>query len=212
MTEGFRFEPQSRGHSTPNLDLRFAFWAAAWRITLGVFLVREALFFWKSLRSPRGISAGLARAFFKVPESLFVAAAAGLGAALLLWLFVRLLTEPRIRRWLTPRGENSFATPYAFRLSPGERAEAEWPARRWVGGRSWRAGVLVLTDRALVLPSRLGWRALVGRPRPRLPEFVGSSPRLGGFPGAMSPACPIAWPIDAASRPRRSPCSTPNPS
>lgn len=180
MTDGFRFEPRSQGFSTRNLDLRFTFWAAAWRIALGVFLVREFLFYWKAQRLPMEISARLARVFFKVPESLFVAGASALGASLLLGVFVKVLTGPRIARWLAPRGEGSFAMPYAFRLAPGERVEAEWPGRQWVGGRSWRAGSLVLTDRRFWFFPH-SWDAepwSVGRDR--LPEFLGrlAAPRL----------------------------------
>lgn len=180
MTDGFPFEPRGRRFSTRNLDLGFTFWAAAWRIALGVFVVREFLFYWKSLRLPMEMPARLTRVFFKVPESLFVAGVSGLGASLLLWGFVKILTEPRIRRWLEPRGDNSFAMPYAFRLAPGERAEAEWPGRRWVGGRSWRAGVLVLTNRRLWFFPHAWDDEPWSADRHRLPEFLGqiAPPRL----------------------------------
>lgn len=176
MTDGPPSEPRGRHFSTRNLDLGFTFWAAAWRIALGVFVVREFLFYWKSLRFPIEMPARLTRLFFKAPESLFVATVSGLGASLVLWGFVKVLTEPRIRRWLEPRGENSFAMPYAFRLAPGERTEAEWPGRRWVGGRSWRAGLLVLTNQRLWFFPHAWDDEPWSVDRQRLSEFLGQLP------------------------------------
>jgi hypothetical protein len=142
-------EPSVVSNPPRLLRLRFAFGAAVWRIALGVFLVRELIFF---VRVGRFVGLDvlkrIAFVLYKVPESLFVALVSALVVAIFLELVVRVLTQPRVRRWLQPRCGHSFAMPYAFRLEASERVVSEWPARRRLR-RGWQAGTLVLTDRRL---------------------------------------------------------------
>jgi hypothetical protein len=163
------------------LELQLNARAAFSRLALTVFLVREYWVLTRTWRFPNWpTTRRIAKLIQQVPESALIAGGVALAGVIILSLIVRWFTRPRMAYWLQPR-DDSFATPYAFRLNSSERVEAEWPARRRQG-QSWRPGTLVLTN------ERLGFFPFAWDEEPWTAPRKNLALVLG-----TTPAPPISW-------------------
>ena len=130
--------------------LRIALLAVFWRVFLVTFAIQQFTAFNKSRHQLRLASPGQKfEAFLDfTPYALVLALLIAALAAVGLDLLARFVLRPMLGLWYHPGPGVPEATPLAFLLETGETALDACPARRRAA-RGWRAGTLVLTDRAL---------------------------------------------------------------
>jgi hypothetical protein len=172
--------------------LRIAVAAVFWRVFLVTFAIQQFTAFHKTRHQLRLATPGQKfEAFldftpYALVLGLLVAALVAVGTDLL----ARFVLRPLLARWYHPGPGLAEATPLAFHLDTGETALAACPARIR-SARGWRAGTLVLTDRALAYYPREWdaepWRA--GRPEVRglrvEPDRAALGSFLLGMPGRL---------------------------
>ncbi len=116
------------------------------RLAVYFFVLREAyvwVFRMRRMRARLGVR--LVRFLFwkwATPHSVLYALLFAAAATTLLYLFVRLVLEPRVRAWLTPWTDGSAGL---FHVAANERVLASSPGRR-KAGRRWTPGTLVRTN------------------------------------------------------------------
>lgn len=134
--------------------VRLAFGAFLWR-SFALLAVLMELALWVMIRRrARGFPRRFRLAWLigYTPQTLFLAFFLAAVLTLAVDLFVRLVVDRLLRRWLSPitdrEDEDQAGRGYGFHLAATERVAASLPARKLGRGRSV-PGSLVLTDRTL---------------------------------------------------------------
>ena len=148
MTE---FSPPSETQPPIRLAFGFVFWRLMLYLTAMVGIA-VALAIHRRVPLPQAVAVFI----WWIPSILALAFSWAALGTVLLALIVRLFIAPRMRRWQSPRIDES-TTQFAFHLEPHERECESSPCRLLDGGRLGSPGRLVLTDRRLLfLPN--DWR------------------------------------------------------
>ncbi|QDV38401.1 hypothetical protein [Tautonia plasticadhaerens] len=145
--------PTSAPSPTPS-RIRLAIGAFLWRSFVLLAVLMELALWAMIRRRARGFPRRFRLAWLigYTPQALFLAFFLAAVLTLAVDLFVRLVVDRLLRKWLSPiterDDEDQAGRGFGFHLAATERVAASLPARKLVGLRS-EPGSLVLTDRNL---------------------------------------------------------------